>query len=250
MSSHRLKLNTDKTEVVIFASRIKLSHVNSETIEVAGDNISISGDLKYLGVWLDNHLAFDKQISHKCKLAAINIRCIASIRRFIDLDTAKLLATSLVLSHLDYSNCVLFGLPKKSLDKLQRSQNWAAKVVLQKDRLSSSKDALYQLHWLPIIERINFKILCLTFKCLNHQAPSYLSSLLTIRNFHHSTRASTNGAITLEVPLISKASFAARSFSVAAPQLWNALPPTIRSINSFPSFKKAVKTHLFRRAYD
>ena len=117
-----------------------------------------------------------KHIASKCSAATINIRCIAAMRRFIDLDTAKLLASSLVLTHLDYSNSVLCRLPKKSIMRLQRIQNWAAKVVLQRDKFSSSAEALNILHWLPVKDRIEYKILCIIYKCLNNLAPSYLSS--------------------------------------------------------------------------
>ena len=60
---------------------------------------------------------------------------------------SQMLATSLVLSHLDYSNSLLCILPKNSQIKLQRVQNWAAKILLQRDKLSDSCDALKPLHW-------------------------------------------------------------------------------------------------------
>ena len=249
MSSNRLKMNPDKTEVAIFTSRPNAGIAKSASIKVAGDVITFSSDLKYLGVWLDSHLSMDKHIANKCKTAIHNIRCISNIRRFIDVNTAKMLATSLVLSHLDYSNSVLCGLPKKSLTKLQRVQNWAAKIVLQREKLSDSRDALKTLHWLPVKERIDFKILCLVYKCLNKQAPDYLASLLKVKEHQRTTRSSTNLGITLEEPAVRKSTFAARSFSVKGPQLWNAISVEAKSQKTFYSFKRSIKTFLFRRAY-
>lgn len=249
MSSNRLKMNASKTEATIFSSKQKHDDIKTTLIKVAGDSVPVSPNLKYLGVWLDSHLTMDKHISSKCRAASLNVRCIANIRRFIDIDTAKMLATSMVLSHLDYSNSALCGLPKKALKQLQRIQNWAAKVVLLKDKYSSSKDALKMLHWLPIKERVDFKILCLVFKCLHDQAPDYLSSLLKEKKHQRTTRLSASPGIVLEVPLVRKSTFASRSFSVQGPCLWNALSSDVRTLDTLPNFKRAIKTVLFRRAF-
>ena len=248
MASNMLKMNPSKTETAIFISKNISSKVQTKSITVAGEQVATSDHIKYLGVWFDQHLLMEKHISTKCSAAIMNIKSIASIRRFINRDTAKLLATSLVLTHLDYSNSILCGLPDKSIMRLQRIQNWAAKVVLQRDKYSSSTDALIQLHWLPIRERIDFKILCLVYKCLNNLAPSYLASRINIKTFTRNTRASKKGK-TLEVPQVKKSTFAARAFSVYGPNLWNTLPPYLQESSSINTFKKYLKTELFRRAF-
>ena len=70
------------------------------------------------------------------------------------------------MSHLDYCNSLLFGVPDCLLWKMQCVQNMAAKLVLNITELNASLTrASYELHWLPILERIMFKILCLIFKC-------------------------------------------------------------------------------------
>ena len=248
MSSNKLKMNPSKTEIITFATKSSSKKIQTHSIKVGQESVIISDHLKYLGVWFDSLLSMEKHITTKCQIASMNIRNIAAIRRFIDLDTAKLLASSLVLTHLDYSNSILSGLPNKSILKLQRIQNWAAKVVLYRDKYSSSTNALITLHWLPIKERIDFKILCLIFKCINNMAPAYLSSLIKIKTFSRLTRASQRG-ITLEVPQVKKATFAARSFSVYGPKLWNSLPTQIHHSTTFNAFKKKVKTELFNRAF-
>ena len=83
-----------------------------------------------------------------------------------------------VISHLDYANAIMVGLPEKHIAKLQHVQNIAAKVVLKKGKYTSSKDSLQTLHWLPIKSHINFKIAVLVYKCMHGQAPEYLQDLL------------------------------------------------------------------------
>jgi hypothetical protein len=225
------------------------SKTQTQSINVAGEIVSFSDGFRYLGVYLDSRLNLKEHVQRKVKVAAGNIRKISCIRKYIDLDTAKLLATSLVLTHLDYSNSVLSGLPQSTLNKLQRVQNWAAKVVLCRTKYDSASDALKTLHWLPIKHRIDFKIACLVHKSLHGAAPTYLSDLLNVRTFSRATRMQGNSGVILEVPFTRK-KFADRAFSVYGPKLWNSLPDYLRSIEDFAYFKKQLKTVLFKDAFN
>ena len=249
MEANTLKMNTSKTEFTLIGSCHFLNNVSTSSITVGTDKVDAKPLLKHLGVWLDQTLSFKHHIKLKCQTAAANIRKIAMIRRYIDIDTAKQLATALVLSHLDYSNCILCGLPDSSIELLQKMQNWAAKVVLQKSKFDSSTDALKHLHWLPIKARIDYKIACLTFKCLEKSAPASLSNLIKLRQFSRSTRASTTDSHKLEVPFTRRSTFADRSFSVYGLQLWNTLPQELRRLSDFKLFKKRLKTFLFTKSF-
>ena len=249
MSANRLKLNPSKTEVIIFGSQQMLKKHTVSNINVAGDKIEVGSCIKYLGAYLDATLSFKDFISQKCRAAAISIRHIFQIRKFINTKIAKQLASALVLSHLDYSNSILCGLPANTIKPLQRIQNWAARVVLGQSKHDSAEAALKELHWLPIVERIDFKIACLVFKCIHKKAPSTLSSTLSFKSFQRSTRAATSSHRHLNEPKTSKKTFASRSFSVYGPELWNSLSPSLKAINDFKVFKKDLKTFLFRRAF-
>ena len=95
---------------------------------------------------------------------------------------------------------------------------------------------LQELHWLPVEQRIIFKILLMTFKCLNGIAPSYLSDLVT-RYIPKRNLRSANGHRLFDVKYNLR-NYGFRSFSVASPQLWNDMPPEIRSCDSLNVFKK------------
>ena len=86
--------------------------------------------------------------------------------------TCKTLVMGLVMSHLDYANAIFVGLQETDIDKLQCVHNMAAKLILNKDKEDSVTECFIKLHWLPIRTRIHFKILTLTYKCLNGQALS------------------------------------------------------------------------------
>jgi hypothetical protein len=250
MTSNTLKMNCNKTEVTLFGSRYFLDKISTSFIKVGNVQVKAEPMLKHLGVWLDDTLTFKHHIKVKCQVAASNIRKISMIRAYIDINSAKQLASGLVLSHLDYSNSVLCGLPNTSIDMLQRIQNWAAKVVLRWSKLDSSSQALKYLHWLPIRERIDYKIACLVFKCLERSAPETLSDLIVPRQYTRATRASTTTNRQLVVPSVHKATFAARSFSVYGPQVWNSLPASLRNQLDYKIFKRSLKTFLFNRAFN
>ena len=169
----------------------------------------------------------------------MNIRNIRSIRPFLDQKSCKSLVVNLVLNQLDYSNAILYGLPDVEINRLQRIQNMAAKLVLGLRKFDSATAALRRLHWLPIRYRINFKIAVLVFKCVHVQAPQYLIDLLQPREPGRVSRSSLSDSETVvfEIPFHRRKTFQDRSFAFAGPTVWNALPTKIRACKTVKSFK-------------
>ena len=110
---------------------------------------------------------------------------------------------------MDYTNIILVGLPETDIHKLQHVQNIAAKLILNKDKQDNVTEFFIKLHWLPIRTRIHFKILTLTYKCLNGQAPEYLSDLLTVNETNGRCLRSSSQHRGLIVPFVRLHTFAA-----------------------------------------
>ena len=107
-----------------------------------------------------------------------------------------------------------------------------------------------KLHWLPIHSRIVFKILLLTFKILHGTALTYLESLISLKpQSCYNLRRSSDTLLLKQPAFISKATLGDRSFTWAAPKLWNVLPFEVRDSKSLDIFKSKLKTHLFRLAF-
>ena len=157
---------------------------------------------------------------------------------------------ALVLSHLDYANSLLGGLPKASIAKLQRIQNIAARVVLNRGKYDSATSCLEELHWLPIKYRIGYKIITLVHRGLHKAAPPYLTRLVNYHIPKQKGLCSEEDTSKLEIPRTTKKTFAARSFSVLGPTLWNNLPSELCKITSYITFRKQLKTHLFKLAFN
>ena len=128
---------------------------------------------------------------------------------------------------------------------MQNIQNYGAKLLLGRGKYDSNKEALSELHWLPIKSRIKFKILVLVFKCLRGEVSEYLMNLLVRCTEQTHTLRSSNIKDRLVIPRTVRQTFASRSFSVSGPTHWNRLPNHIKDSNSLDIFKKHLKTFLF-----
>ena len=146
------------------------------------------------------------------------------------------------MSRLNYCNSVLYGTSKGNLKRLQHIQNSLVRLVYTLPSRSSCQPFLKELSWLPIEKRINFKIALLTFKCRNGCAPKYLSDLVTNYVPRRSLRSSDSMLLTVNR---LRTETARRSFSAAAPEVWNKLPIELRQTISFSLFKSKLKTFLF-----
>ena len=108
---------------------------------------------------------------------------------------------------------------------------------------------LISLHWLPVDKIILFQLLIITFKTIHGLAPAYLSELITIYEPKRSLRTK-NKANLLIVPKYNTNTYGQRTFSIAAPTEWNKLPELLRLISDFYTFKRKLKTFLFKLAYE
>src|SRR5437870_430214 len=118
-------------------------------------------------------------MSSICSSSFFHIRQLRQIRPSLDRGSAIVLANALVHSKLDYCNSLLNDLPNTSIVRLQYVQNSLARVVCNTTKFRSHTPSLLtELHWLPIPERIKYKIASLTFKVLHFGKPSYLSELI------------------------------------------------------------------------
>ena len=120
------------------------------------------------------------------------------------------------------------------------------RLITRISRRSHITSVLKDLHWLPIQYRSQFKIFVITYKALQGQSPLYIRNLLQVykptRNDHRTMTA-------LVVPKSCIVMFSDRSFSTAAPRLWNTLTEGIRDSGSLAIFNKSLKTHFFIHIY-
>ena len=246
MLTNRLKLNDNKTDMILFSSRFKPS-CSLPSLHVGDTTVVPSLAVNDLGVTLDCHLTLGAHVQRLCRSATYGLRSIARIRKHLDQPSCERLIHAYVTSKLDYCNSLLFGLPSEKLDLIQRIQNNAARLVTRTRRTEHITPVLINLHWLPVRRRIDYKILLITFSVLHHGVPGYLRSQLHLRSSSRSLRSSSSQ--TLLVPRTKTKSYGDRAFAACAPRLWNHLPDHIKNSDNIDIFKTKLKTYLFETAY-
>jgi len=243
---NRLSLNSDKTEFILFGTKQQRSKIGSDESKLVFDGVDIkpADKVRNLGVIFDKELSMTDHVSRVCQISFLNIRNLRRVRSSLDFDSAKLLANAIVASRLDYCNSLLNGANKGLINKLQLVQNSLARVVVpavkRRDHITPT---LKQLHWLPVQQRILFKLGLMTFKVIKNQQPSYLADLLELLPV--SNRRSSSKRL-LKVPFV-RTETGRRSFYFASPSFWNSLPQELRDLDSELSFRKKLKTFLFPR---
>ena len=259
MASNFLSLNPAKTEFLLIGLPAQLSKIHNPTLTISSNTtIQPVSSARNLGIIFDSNLSFSDPISYISKSCFSHIRDLRRIRNTLDHKTACTIATSLIHSKLDYCNSLYLNISNQQLNRLQLILNSAARAVTKTPKFHHITPHLKSLHWLKITQRIQYKILSLTYKSLQYNKPSSISDLLTIQPTR-STRSSA--VVTLQRPSNpSRLKISDRSFYFQAPALWNALPHHLRSHShssqshsllslSSSQFHKQLKTHLFLHSY-
>ena len=180
----------------------------------------------------------------------VTIKKIHAICKYLTVQSCTTLVLMLCITHLNYAHAILYSLPSTTLRKYQPIQNIYTKPVLNKNRYSSSSWALKKLHWLSIQQRIEYKILTTTLKCITSLAPKFLQDLISIKNNTWDNMCSNNTSTILHTPKVKYQTFAAWSFRHSTTTLWNQLLKSIKDSPNLDIFKKKLKTHLFKHAFN
>ena len=130
----------------------------------------------------------------------------------------------------------------KYISRLQRNQNTLARVVAGNRTPGSHLATLSKLHWLPVHDRIKFKIATMTHKAIHTGNPPYLANLV---QWHTPCRTLRSASANLLSVTCCNISFGTRGFRSAAPTIWNSLPSHVRSCKTLTTFRRHLKSHFF-----
>ena len=135
------------------------------------------------------------------------------------------------------------------MSRLQVAQNHAARLLTGTPMRAHITPVLSELHWLPVRQRISYKILMTIHKVLHcDTCPQYLKELFTVYHPGRELRSSSD-PWTLTLPR-AKRQYGSRSMQVHGSQSWNRLPTDLRKPQSVATFKSKLKTFLYREAFE
>ena len=245
MLLNNLQLNNNKTELLVLQAK---HHPKPplDSITVGDATVEPTGSARNIGAVFDDTISFEEHVNELCRGAFYHIRN-SRLRPCLSIDSTKTLVHALVTSRLDHCNSLLYGLTNYLIQRLQYVMNAAAKVITCKRKFDHVTPLLIELHWLPVRQRIVFKILLYALKALHGATPTHLTELISPYVPRRALRSADQ--LLLEQPTHKLKLIGLRAFSVCAPYLWNSLPFEIKSSASVSIFKAKLKTYLFRQAY-
>ena len=236
-NAHFLKMNESKTNILVFGNKNFNTSINMSTcLDSIGHITPLSRSTKLPGAHLDEDLSFDDHVSKTVSSCLLTLKNIRFIQKFLTHAAAETLIMQ-SLPRIFINATLLVGLTNGNLKKLQRIQNFALRTVLNLHPRSDLSQHFQNLHWLTVEQRIFFKLLTLTFKCIHYLAPAPLSSKIQL-----SCPLDMLHIISSFQPL---SAIGKKAFSYCAPRFWNALPRDIRILPTLDSFKAQLKHHLF-----
>ena len=234
--------NTTKKRVYIFIlpwfANVVVSQLGSSSVT----------HVRNLGVVFDSEMLMTNHVNSVTRTCFYQLRF---VRRSLSRESAELLVHAFISSRVDYCNSLLYGASGHVIRKLQAILNTAARLITGAQRFDHITPALRDdLHWLPVRQRVQYKIALLVYKCLHGKCPPYLQeycTALSANDLHHSLRSTARGDICR--PRTATRRLGTRSFASSAPAIWNSLPLAVRNCVTVTSFKLKLKQHCFNIAY-
>ena len=246
-NSNSLLLNSDKSEFMWCSSRKRRHVVPSDPIRVGSSFVTPSSCVRCLGVCLDSELSFTVHVSKTVSACFSRLRQVRSLRRSLPQYLLCTLITSLVITRLEYCISVLNGIPTQQINRLQSILNSSARLVYGSSRFSSVTPLLQKLGWLPVRERIHFRLAVLVLSCRLHKAPGYLiSQVPDVGSVSNRPGLRSASASRVAVPFTRRTTLGGRTFSAAASRAWNLIPSSLRDMCDLPTFKRQLKAFLLR----
>ena len=240
-----LNINESKTKCIFIGSRQLISQIPNDTvINFNGFPIERSTKVKNLGVYFDQFMVFDCHIDEVCRKVNGTLIYLNRIKDRFDSEMRGMVVQSLAMSIVSYCLKIWGVTSKEQLQRVQRLQNFAAKVIDGKARkYDHVSPILDNLQWLTIKEKIQFDLCVMVFKVLQNLLPPWLFNLSTVGDRRNRHTRSNNDLFVLR----TNTNLGGKSFIIQGPAVWNKLPNYIKEIININSFKTRLKQHLLNR---
>ena len=224
MSMNGLTLNASKTKVMLIHSPRK--HVPPLNVTYNDSPLEQVEVFKLLGVLIDHHLKWDHHVNHVVVKVSRNLRLMRRLSWILPRQALVSFYFAYIVPSLDYCNLVWSSCRKSDQLRLQRLQNYAARIILKLPKMSSASEARNSLHWTSLEERHDAKLLGLVKILVNQDStcsprlPSYLSDLVCPLSKRHNH--TTRGALTNRLALpTARTEYGRKAPSFKLSKLWN-----------------------------
>ena len=200
---NKLLLNAQKTESLLVISPKLRHHLPDDiTLHIGNALVVPSESVKTLGIDFESSLSMSAYVNSLCRTLNFYLYNISRVRRLLTDEACNHAIRSLVLSRLDYANSLLVNINVTDIERLQRIQNRAARIIFRARKTDCATPLLRDLHWLPVSKRIMFKVALLVYKSMHKSTPQYISDMFSpITQSNYSLRSRMDPLL-LKVPCI------------------------------------------------
>ena len=249
MTLNKLKINVEKSSFIMFGSKhkIKINSTDEIVLCINDEKLKYMPTLKYLGITLDETLdeSWGPHVDNICKKIGQRNGMLCRLMSVLPRESLNVIYKTLILPLFDYAMPVWGWTSQNNLNKLQKHQSRAARIVTNDFSLDKKGiDVVHSLDWLNVRERINFITNIMTFKCINNMAPGYLCHMLKFNNVCHNLN--TRNVSLLHFPKPNCEKFR-EAFCYQGPKNWNMLPQDLKHVENICLFKRMLKQFILNK---
>ena len=240
--NNKLSLNVAKTQSMLVSTKVKRKTLDRSSqhlqVKINGTELEVVSKIKYLGVLLDNSLDWKDQVQAVSLKVSRGLGILKHAKKFLSFSALTSLYTSIVEPHFRYC-CSVWGCAGTTeINRLQKLQNRAARIVTNSSFDTLSNKLMEKLGWKTINELIDIESKTMVFKSLNELAPPYLRSLFR-KNSQSTSYRLRNTSTDLRLPKIGTEN-GKKSFSFRGAKLWNSLSANCKQAASLSTFKEHI----------
>ena len=216
-------------------------------LSLLGKELTPAKSAKDLGVILDSNLTYDDHVTKTVSTCMSRLGQINRVKHVLDKDTLTIVVNCLVFSKLFYCSNVWSNTTESNLDKVQKVQNFACRIVSGVKKFDHITPVLRAVQWLPIRQLLYYRNAVMAFNCVTGCAPDSLTDQF-IKRSDVSTRTTRNSQ-KLQIPLLKSAT-GQRSFYYRTVKIWNTLDPSLKLSKTLQEFKRKLKIFLLKDFMD
>jgi len=237
-ASHSMKVNSSKTQLIVFGTKTMLRNFPEVRINFSTSVLSESRTVKNLGLVMDRNLTFDSHVDQLVGKCTGMLVALSHAKHSLPSDIISSLVTSLVTSHIRYCISIYTTYGQAQKDRVQKLLNFCARVVCGRRKFDHISADFKRLEWLDAVQLTSYHRLCLIKRVLTTGHPTGILQHFTTADHHHDTRARDQ----LQRPR-ARFNSGARRLCFSGADAYNRLPPNLRELG-LPQFKARLREWL------
>ena len=159
-----MQVHLTKTTCMLAGTRQRLNESRPLVIQADGVNIQTVSQQKLLGVYIDETLTWNPQIDHLCSTISSKISQLRQLATYVPTQAQKLYYQGYILPLLDYGSITWGATSDANIERLEKLQKRAARIILHADFTTSSSLMFEELGWLSVFDRLKYNKAIMTYK--------------------------------------------------------------------------------------